>query len=90
MVYFRLQEEQRQQDIHYIAKAWEIAHLLNGTGNFKKVIKPEMLYKSIFIQEETTEQTEENIVQTTAGQKMTEEQRKVYMENLLKRVRGNN
>ena len=42
-----MQVEEEQIDIKMQMLAWQTALLMNSTGNYKKKVKPEDLYKSI-------------------------------------------
>lgn len=46
------EEEKRQDDVENQRFAWQTAHLMNATGNYKKAIKPTDLYKPLDYTEE--------------------------------------
>lgn len=42
-----IDRETHERDVDLQLLAWQTAYLMNATGNFKRPIKPEKLYKSI-------------------------------------------
>ena len=53
-----MQVEEEKIDVEMQMLAWQTALLMNSTGNYKKKIKPEDLYKSIAEIEKEEEQKE--------------------------------
>jgi hypothetical protein len=74
-------EEKRQDDMLNQRVAWQTAHLMNATGNYKKKIKVEHLYKPMSEQEEQEESPKQNIVERFE----TKEDKEEYLKNLMKK-----
>jgi glutamyl-tRNA reductase len=80
MIEAMVEEEQRQDDMKNQRVAWQTAHLMNATGNYKKKIKTTDLYKPMVdVQEEET--PKQNIVEKFESKEQKEE----YLENLMKK-----
>lgn len=68
------EEDEHYWDRVYQVTAWQSALLMNATGNYgKKQIKPEMLYKSPFDQEDTPVKKEKNRQYVAAEQEKLKE-----------------
>jgi allantoicase len=74
-----VEEEQRQDDMLNQRVAWQTAHLMNATGNFKKKIKVEDLYKP------RDSQTEETPKQNIVKKFESKEAKEDYLKNLMKK-----
>lgn len=74
------EEERRQDDVKNQRFAWQTAHLMNATGNYKKKIKPTDLYTPVD-EVEKSEIPKQNIVK-----KFTSKEAKAqYLERLQKK-----
>lgn len=83
MVVGVIEEEKRQDDVLNQRTAWQTAHLMNSTGNYKKRIKATDLYKPADYQQEgeTEDEQKQNIVQRFDSPAQKED----YMKNLLEK-----
>jgi hypothetical protein len=72
-------EEKRQDDMLNQRIAWQTSHIMNASGNFKKRIKPEDLYKPMAHKE--AEEEKQNIVERFE----TPQQKEDYLKNLMKK-----
>ena len=76
-----VEEEQRQDDVENQRFAWQTAHLMNATGNYKKTIKSTDLYRPLDYVEEDKEVPQQNIVKKFDSK----EQKEDYLNALLKK-----
>jgi hypothetical protein len=76
-----VEEEKRQDDMLNQRVAWQTAHLMNATGNYKKKIKVTDLYKPMSEPSETEESPKQNIVERFE----TNEDKEEYLKNLMKK-----
>lgn len=77
MAFAFIEEENRVNDIENQRVAWQTAYLMNASGNFKRRIKPEHLYKPLAEIEEPT--PKQNIVKRFDSKEQKEE----YLRNLM-------
>lgn len=72
-----VEEEKRQDDMKNQRVSWFTSHIMNSSGNYKRAIKPEDLYKPIAQLEEN------NIEQEVIERFESPEQKEAYLKNLL-------
>lgn len=72
-------EEQRQDDMENQRFAWQTAHIMNSSGNYKKMIKPQDLY--LPVEERVAKPKQQNIIKRFDSKEQKEE----YLKNLMKK-----
>jgi hypothetical protein len=72
-----VEEERRQDDITNQRTAWQTAHIMNSSGNYRRAIQPSDLYKPM------SEQTEEEPKQNIIKRFESKEQKEEYLKNLM-------
>lgn len=73
-------EERRQDDMLNQRVAWQTAHIMNSSGNYKKTIKPEDLYLPMD-ERVAKPENKQNIIKRFDSKEQKEE----YLKNLMKK-----
>jgi hypothetical protein len=73
-----VEEERRQDDATNQRVAWQTAHLMNATGNYKKRIKADDLYKPM-----DSREPEQEVKQKVVERFETPEDKEEYLKNLM-------
>lgn len=79
MLEAHVEEEKRQDDVLSQRLAWQTAHLMNASGNFKKRISATDLYKPLAMQEE------QKVSQPVVKKFESKEAKKDYLDKLFKK-----
>lgn len=74
-------EEQRQDDMLNQRVAWQTAHIMNSSGNYKKTIKPEDLYVPLDSRIKKEKPQEQKIIKRFDSKEQKEE----YLNNLMQK-----